>query len=131
MPERYVRIVKDTHKDAMTQVNTRVGVTGKITVRVGLHQGSSMSPSILFDMILDVMGHQRTAPCCMPSSTRRSAMNIKTQICNVAERDSKESEDIPISRINITHLLSGTLFQFSPVPNSHVHASLHFPVPCR
>ena len=51
VPEKYVRLVKDTYEDARTQVKTNVGLTGKITVRVGLHQGSS-----LFDMILDVMG---------------------------------------------------------------------------
>ena len=48
------RLVKDTYEDARTQVKTRVGVTGKITVRVGLHQGSSPS-RYLFDLMLDVM----------------------------------------------------------------------------
>ena len=55
VPEKYVRLVKDTYEDARTQVKTSIGLTGKITVRVGLHQGSSLSP-YLFDMILDVMG---------------------------------------------------------------------------
>ena len=35
--------------------NTSVEVTSKSTVRVGLHQGSSLSP-YLFDMILDMIG---------------------------------------------------------------------------
>ena len=39
--EKYVRLVKDTYEDARTHVKTGIGVTGKITVRVGLHQGSS------------------------------------------------------------------------------------------
>ena len=55
MSEKYVRHLKDTYEDGRTQAETRVGVTGKITVRVGLHHGSSLSP-YLFDMILDVMG---------------------------------------------------------------------------
>ena len=55
VPEKYVRLVKDTYEDARTQVKTSIGVTGKITVRVGLREGSSLSP-YLFDMILDVMG---------------------------------------------------------------------------
>ena len=55
VPEKYVRLVKDTYEDARAQVKTSIGLTGKITVRVGLHQGSSLSP-YLFDMILDVMG---------------------------------------------------------------------------
>ena len=50
-----LKSMKETHEDPRTQVKTRVGVTGKITVRVGLHQGSSLSPE-LFDMILNVQG---------------------------------------------------------------------------
>ena len=66
VPEKYVRLVKDTYEDARTQVNTGIGLTGKITVRVGLHQGSSLSP-YLFDMILDVMGRgiKEQPPWCM------------------------------------------------------------------
>ena len=55
VPEKYVRVVKDTYEDAWTQVNTSVGVTGKITVGMGLHQGSSLC-KYLFDMLLGVMG---------------------------------------------------------------------------
>ena len=66
VPEKYVRLVKGTHDDARTQVNTSIGLTGKITVRVGLHQGSSLSP-YLFDMILYVMGRgvKEQPPWCM------------------------------------------------------------------
>ena len=66
VPEKYVRFMKDTYEDARTQVKTSIGVTGKITVRVGLHQGSSLSP-YLFDMILDVMGRgiEEQPPWCM------------------------------------------------------------------
>ena len=67
VPEKYVRLVKDTYEDARTQVKTSIGLTGKITVRVGLHQGSSLSP-YLFDMVLDVMGRgikeQTPDVCC-------------------------------------------------------------------
>ena len=54
VPEKYVRLVKDTCEDARTQVKTRVGFTGKITIstiRLGLHQGFYM-----FYTIGDVMG---------------------------------------------------------------------------
>ena len=40
VPEKYVRLVKDTYEDVRTQVKTSAGLTGKITVRVGLHKGS-------------------------------------------------------------------------------------------
>ena len=66
VPEKYVRLVKDTYEDARTQVKPSIGLTGHITVRVGLHQGSSLSP-YLFDMILDVMGRgiKEQPPWCM------------------------------------------------------------------
>ena len=66
VPEKYVRLVKDTYEDGRTQVKTSIGLTGNVTVRVGLHQGSSLSP-YLFDMILDVMGRgiKEQPPWCM------------------------------------------------------------------
>ena len=66
VPEKYVRLVKDTYDDARTQVKTSKGLMGKITVRVGLHQGYSLNP-YLFDMILDVMGRgiKEQNPWCM------------------------------------------------------------------
>ena len=42
VPEKYVHLVKDAYEDAGTQVKTSIGLTGKITVRVGLHQGSPL-----------------------------------------------------------------------------------------
>ena len=79
--------MKDTCVDARTQVKTSLGLTGKITVRVGLHQGSSLSP-YLFDMILDVMGRgiKEQPPWCMlfagdimMCSTRRDHVERKLE----------------------------------------------------
>ena len=71
VPAKYVRLVKYTYEDARTHVMTSIGVAGKITVRVGLHQGSSLSP-YLFDMILDVMGRgikeQPPGVCCLQTT---------------------------------------------------------------
>ena len=87
VPEKYVRLVKDTYDDARTQVKTSIGLTGKITVRVGLHQRSSLSP-YLFDMILDVMGRgiKEQPHWCMPfaddivlCSTRRDHVERKLE----------------------------------------------------
>ena len=66
MPEKYVHLVKDTYEDTRTQVNTSVGITGKISYSGAIHQGSSLSP-YLFDMILDVMGRgiNEQPPLCM------------------------------------------------------------------
>ena len=66
VPEKYVRLVKDTCMRMHEHRLRPIGLTGKITVRVGLHQGSSVSP-YLFDMILDVMGQgiKEQLPWCM------------------------------------------------------------------
>ena len=64
--KKYVRLVKDTYQEARTEVKTSIGLTGKITVRVGLHQGSSLS-LYLFDIILNMMGRstKEQRPWCM------------------------------------------------------------------
>ena len=77
VPEKYVRIVIDTYADARTQVKTSIGLIGKITVKVGLHQGSSLS-HYLFDMILDVMGRdikeQPPGVCCLQTISYCAAL---------------------------------------------------------
>jgi len=47
-------------------VRTSVGTTGWISVKVGLHQGFSLSP-YLFDLIMEVLaeGVKEQAPWCM------------------------------------------------------------------
>ena len=64
--KKYVRLVKDTYEEARTEAKTSIGLTGKTTVRVGLHQGSSLS-LYLFDIILDMMGRstEEQPPWCM------------------------------------------------------------------
>ncbi|XP_069989458.1 uncharacterized protein [Penaeus vannamei] len=54
------------YEGARTRVRTSVGTTGWISVRVGLHQGSSLSP-YLFDLIMDVLaeGVKEQTPWCM------------------------------------------------------------------
>ena len=52
--EKYVRIVKDMYKNAKTRVRSAVGTTEPFSVKVGLHQGSSLSP-YLFNLLMDVL----------------------------------------------------------------------------
>ena len=52
--EKYIRVIKDMYKVATTQVRSVVGTREKFEVQVGLHQGSTLSPSI-FDLLMDVI----------------------------------------------------------------------------
>ena len=54
LAEKYVRIVQDMYDDSITAVRCAVGVTEGFEVKVGLHQGSALSPC-LFAMVMDRM----------------------------------------------------------------------------
>ena len=54
LAEKYVRIVRDMYDDSITAVRCAVGVTEGFDVKVGLHQGSALSPC-LFAMVMDRM----------------------------------------------------------------------------
>jgi len=81
VPEKYVRIIQDMYEGARTRVRTSVGTTGWISVRVGLHQGSSLSP-YLFDLIMDVLaeGVTEQAPWCMMFANIFIASTSKEEI---------------------------------------------------
>ena len=53
MPETYFKVVQDMYDGVNTQIRSNVGTTEKFTLKVGLHQGSSLRP-YLCDMIMDV-----------------------------------------------------------------------------
>ena len=50
--ERYVNMVQDMYEGSMTKVRCAMGVTKDFKVKVGLHQGSALSP-FLFAVIMD------------------------------------------------------------------------------
>jgi hypothetical protein len=54
VPEKYVRLVQDMYKDVKTLVRCSTGDTEKFTVKVGLHQGSALSP-YLFILVIDII----------------------------------------------------------------------------
>ena len=56
VPDKYVMMVQYMYAGARTRVKSSVGLTDKIPVGEGLHQGSSLSP-YLFAMIMDVLAH--------------------------------------------------------------------------
>ena len=54
VPEAYIKIIQE---DCHTQVTTREGNTEHFNVKVGLHQGSAISP-LLFIIIMDVLASE-------------------------------------------------------------------------
>ena len=52
MAEKYVRLVQDMYEESETMVRCSVGTTESFKVKVGLHQGSALSP-FLFLVIMN------------------------------------------------------------------------------
>jgi len=63
VPEQYINIIKDMYEDCSTSVRTDSGLTSKIQIEVGLHQGSALSP-LLFIIIMDVLAEDMMIWSC-------------------------------------------------------------------
>ena len=65
-PEKYVRLIKEMYRDVKTRLRSGVGTTEGFEVKVGLHQGSAISP-FLFNIVFDVLtrGVRRFVPWSM------------------------------------------------------------------
>jgi len=51
-PTKYVTLIKDMYNNAVTSVRTNDGNTDYFPIRIGLHQGSALSP-YLFALVMD------------------------------------------------------------------------------
>ena len=60
MTEKLVRLVTETYRDVKTVVRTAGGVSREFEIKVGLHQGSTLSP-LLFAVIIDVLSEHLRA----------------------------------------------------------------------
>ena len=54
VPEKYIRLIKEMYRDVKATVRSSVGETDSLEVKVGLHQGSTLSP-FLFNVVMEVM----------------------------------------------------------------------------
>uniref|UniRef100_A0A1B0CQP9 Putative rna-directed dna polymerase from mobile element jockey-like diaphorina citri n=1 Tax=Lutzomyia longipalpis TaxID=7200 RepID=A0A1B0CQP9_LUTLO len=54
VPEPYINVIKDMYDGSTTQVRNQDGVGEKFEVRVGVHQGSALSP-LLFNTVMDYL----------------------------------------------------------------------------
>jgi hypothetical protein len=61
VPTKYVTLIKDMYNNAMTSVQTNDGNTDYFTTKIGLHQGSALSP-YLFALVMDEVTRD---PWCM------------------------------------------------------------------
>ena len=62
----YIRVIQDMYEGVVTSVRTPGGETTDFPIRIGLHQGSALSP-YLFNIVLDVLTSsiQEEIPKCM------------------------------------------------------------------
>ena len=52
VPTKYVELIKDMYNNIVTRVRTSDGDTDNFSIRIGLHQGSALSP-YLFTLVMD------------------------------------------------------------------------------
>ncbi|KAI5614481.1 growth/differentiation factor 11 isoform X1 [Silurus asotus] len=92
--EKYVRVVQDMYKDSVTEMKCAVGTTDWFKVKVGLHQGSALSP-FLFAVVMDRLTDEvrQESPWTM--------MFADDIICG----ESKEQVEKSLERNTHTHLV--------------------------
>ena len=63
VPEEYIKVIQDMYNDSQTVIRTACGTTEPFRVKVGVHQGSALSP-LLFAIVMDVLTDpvRRSAP---------------------------------------------------------------------
>ena len=55
--EEYIKVIQDMYDGCTTSVRTLIGSTESFEVKVGLHQGSALSP-LLFITVMDVISKE-------------------------------------------------------------------------
>ena len=66
--EKYVQLVQDMYEGNETVVRCAVGNTESFKVKVGLHQGSALSPfmfTVIMDRLTDEIRENPHGRCCL------------------------------------------------------------------
>lgn len=111
VPEKYVALTQEMYHNVYTRVRSGVGVTEGFKVKVGLHQGSTLSPFI-FNIVMDVMTEEvrEAVPWSMlyaddivVCAERRDELEVKLE----RWRTALESRGMRISRPKTVYMCSG------------------------
>ncbi|CAO1939222.1 unnamed protein product [Urochloa humidicola] len=109
VPTKYITLIKDMYKDAMTFVRTCDGDTSDFPIQIGLHQGSALSP-YLFALVMDEVTRdiQGDIPWCMLFADdvvlvdeSRSGVNRKLELW----KHTLESKGFRLSRTKTEYMM--------------------------
>ncbi|KAI5615444.1 hypothetical protein C0J50_0125 [Silurus asotus] len=90
--EKYVRVVQDMYEDSVTAVKCAVGTTDWFKVKVGLYQGSALSPflfAVVMDRLTDGVRQESPWTTMFADDTVISACGV-----NVHDRGERDSDDL-------------------------------------
>ena len=119
VPETYIEVIQDMYDNSKTIVRCAVGTTEAFSVKVGLHQGSALSP-FLFTVVMDQLtkGIRREAPWTMMfADDVVLTAECKTQLELDLERwrNALESRGLRISRTKTEYLCGNKKDVQSPI----------------
>ena len=111
VPAKYITLIKDMYNNVVTSVRTSDGDTDDFPIRIGLHQGSALSP-YLFALVMDEVtrGIQGDIPWCMLFADdvvlvddSRTGVNRKLELW----RQTLESKGFRLSRTKTEYMMCG------------------------
>jgi hypothetical protein len=111
VPTKYITLIKDMYDNVVTSVRTSDGDTDDFPIKIGLHQGSALSP-YLFALVMDEVTRdiQGDIPWCMLFADdvvlvddSRSGVNRKLELW----RQTLESKGFSLSRTKTEYMRCG------------------------
>ena len=106
----YIEVIRDTYDSVLTSIKTPVGITEPFPVKVGLHQGSALSPFI-FTVIMEEISKSiwETVPWCMIfADDILLVVETKEEVSNELDewREALEGKGLRISHTKTEYLCS-------------------------